>query len=173
MSTEPEGPGRRRRLAFDVAVGLVVVVALATAGLLALSGMKPHQTQASASSSPSAQSSGRASPSTSHSASPSPSRSASPTPAKTPAKPAASPAPPAPTGPPHIMVIVEENNGYGAIIGNSQLPYINSLARTYGLATNWWDVSHPSEPNYLAMISGSVWDNPQDLTPQDETYAGP
>ncbi len=71
------------------------------------------------------------------------------------------------------MVIVEENNSYNAIIGNSQLPYINQLAQQYVLATNWWGVSHPSEPNYLAMISGSIWDNPADLTPQDETYAGP
>ncbi len=71
------------------------------------------------------------------------------------------------------MVIIEENNSFGAIIGNPQLPYINSLAGTYGLATNWWGVSHPSEPNYLAMVSGSIWDNPQDLTPQQKTYAGP
>lgn len=71
------------------------------------------------------------------------------------------------------MVIVEENNSYNAIIGNSQLPYVNSLAQKYVLATNWWGVSHPSEPNYLAMVSGSIWDNPADLTPQDETYAGP
>lgn len=71
------------------------------------------------------------------------------------------------------MVIVEENNSYNAIIGNSQLPYINSLAKKYMLATNWWGVSHPSEPNYLAMMSGSIWDNPADLTPQDRTYAGP
>jgi len=71
------------------------------------------------------------------------------------------------------MVIVEENNSYSAIIGNSQLPYINSLAQKYVLATNWWGVSHPSEPNYLAMVSGSIWDNPADLTPQDETYPGP
>jgi phospholipase C len=71
------------------------------------------------------------------------------------------------------MVIVEENNSYNAIIGNSQLPYINSLAQKYVLATNWWGVSHPSEPNYLAMVSGSIWDNPADLTPQDMTYPGP
>ena len=71
------------------------------------------------------------------------------------------------------MVIVEENNSYNAIVGNSQLPYINSLASQYVLLTNWWGVSHPSEPNYLAMVSGSIWDNPADLTPQDKTYAGP
>jgi len=71
------------------------------------------------------------------------------------------------------MVIVEENNSYSAIIPNSQLPYINSLAQQYVLLTNWWGISHPSEPNYLAMVSGSIWDNPADLTPQDKTYPGP
>jgi acid phosphatase len=70
------------------------------------------------------------------------------------------------------MVIVEENHSYEEVIGNTAMPYLNSLASTYGLATNDSDVSHPSEPNYLAMISGSIWDNPQDLTPQQDSYAG-
>ncbi len=70
------------------------------------------------------------------------------------------------------MVIVEENHSYEEVIGNTAMPYLNSLAATYGLATNYSDVSHPSEPNYLGMMSGSIWDNPADLTPQQETYAG-
>jgi phosphatidylinositol-3-phosphatase len=71
------------------------------------------------------------------------------------------------------MVIVEENHSYEEVIGNAAMPYLNSLAATYGLATNHVDVSHPSEPNYLAMISGSIWNNPPDLTPQQGTYPGP
>lgn len=54
------------------------------------------------------------------------------------------------------MVIVEENHEYSDIIGNSQAPYINSLANSYGLATNWTAVSHPSLPNYMAMSSAST-----------------
>src|ERR687888_338563 len=76
-------------------------------------------------------------------------------------------------GTPHVLVIVEENNSDSAIIGNSQLPYMNSLAQNYGLATNWWGVSHPSLPNYLAMVSGSIWNDPPDTTPSDGTYSGP
>jgi acid phosphatase len=105
----------------------------------------------------------------SHSASPLSGPTASPT---TPPSPTPVQTQP-PSGVPHIMVIVEENNSYNAIIGNSQLPYINSLASQYASLTNWWGVSHPSEPNYLAMVSGSIWTNPADLTPQDQTYAGP
>jgi phosphatidylinositol-3-phosphatase len=73
---------------------------------------------------------------------------------------------------PHVMVIMEENHSIDQIIGNSQAPYINSLANRYGLATDWSDVSHPSLPNYLAYISGSSWGNPADTTPQDATYSG-
>jgi phospholipase C len=82
-------------------------------------------------------------------------------------------APPAPAGgTPHVMVIVEENHSYEQVIGSAAMPYLNSLAGRYGLATNYSAVSNPSEPNYLGMISGSIWDNPADLTPQQETYSG-
>lgn len=64
----------------------------------------------------------------------------------------------------HIFVIVEENHEYGSIIGNVAAPNINRLASSYGLATNYYGVSHPSEPNYVAMLGGSFYsiydDNP-------------
>jgi phosphatidylinositol-3-phosphatase len=72
----------------------------------------------------------------------------------------------------HVMLIVEENHSVDQLIGNTQAPYINSLAARYGLATDWSDVGHPSLPNYLAYISGSVWGSPADTTPQDATYSG-
>jgi acid phosphatase len=56
----------------------------------------------------------------------------------------------------HIYEIVLENHEVGAIIGNSAAPYINSLAKQYGLATNYTAVAHPSLPNYLALWSGST-----------------
>jgi hypothetical protein len=51
--------------------------------------------------------------------------------------------------------ILFENTGYTGIIGNSSAPYINSLANTYGLATNYFAIGHPSAPNYVAMTSGT------------------
>jgi phospholipase C len=54
----------------------------------------------------------------------------------------------------HVIWIWMENHSYGQIIGNSQAPYINSIARSCGLATNYHNVSHPSLPNYLAATSG-------------------
>ena len=83
-----------------------------------------------------------------------------------------SPSPPA-GGAPHVLLIPEENAGYQQVIGNGQLPFINSLAAQYGLASNWFDLSHPSLPNYLALTSGSIWDNPSDASPRDRTYPGP
>jgi hypothetical protein len=56
----------------------------------------------------------------------------------------------------HVYLIVMENKGYTNIVGNSNAPYINSLIADYGLATNYSGVAHPSEPNYLALFSGST-----------------
>ena len=38
----------------------------------------------------------------------------------------------------------------------SRRPYINSLIARYGLATNFYGETHPSEPNYIAMTSGGL-----------------
>ncbi len=76
------------------------------------------------------------------------------------------------TAAPHVMMVLMENNSYEAIVGNSQLPYINSLVNQYG-SVSTTDLSHPSLPNYLGLTSGSIWNDPPDTTPQDQTYAGP
>jgi phosphatidylinositol-3-phosphatase len=62
----------------------------------------------------------------------------------------------APASPAHVMVIVEENGNRSEVIGASNMPYFNSLAAKYGNTTDWNGVSHPSLPNYLALISGST-----------------
>jgi hypothetical protein len=50
-----------------------------------------------------------------------------------------------------------ENRGYAQIIGNTHAPYLNRLAATAGLATKYTGVTHPSQPNYLAAISGGTF----------------
>jgi len=57
----------------------------------------------------------------------------------------------------HIVEIMMENTNYGTIIGNPNAPQINALANQYGLASNYFGVTHPSEPNYLANIAGSFF----------------
>jgi phosphatidylinositol-3-phosphatase len=63
-----------------------------------------------------------------------------------------------------VFVIVLENHSAKSVIGDANTPYITSLAQQYGDAANYYGVTHPSEPNYVAMISGSNWytnnDNP-------------
>jgi hypothetical protein len=49
-----------------------------------------------------------------------------------------------------------ENTGYNSLIGNANAPWINAAARKYGLATNYFGVTHPSQPNYIAATSGST-----------------
>ena len=56
--------------------------------------------------------------------------------------------------PDHIVVVVEENHSYGDVIGNSAMPYINSLAQQYGLATQYYGNAHPSLPNYFMLTTG-------------------
>jgi phosphatidylinositol-3-phosphatase len=58
--------------------------------------------------------------------------------------------------PPNVMVIVEENQGYSNIIGNSQAPYINNLASTYASATQWFGLTDYSLSDYVALISGTT-----------------
>ena len=57
----------------------------------------------------------------------------------------------------HIFVIVEENKGYDQIIGNPKAPNINQLAKTYGLASQFYGIVHPSEANYIVMLGGSTF----------------
>lgn len=56
----------------------------------------------------------------------------------------------------HVVIVVMENHAYNEIIGSPSAPYINSLAATGVNFTQSFAVSHPSEPNYLAMFSGST-----------------
>ena len=58
--------------------------------------------------------------------------------------------------PDHIVVVVEENHGYSEIIDNPEAGYINLLASIGTLFTNFHAVSHPSQPNYFALFSGST-----------------
>jgi len=56
----------------------------------------------------------------------------------------------------HVVIVVEENHGYGQIIGSGQAPYINNtLASGGALLTNYFADTHPSEPNYMILYGGS------------------
>ena len=73
--------------------------------------------------------------------------------------------------PAHVVVVIEENHSYSQIIGSSSAPYINSLATQGALFTNSHGVTHPSEPNYLALFSGSTQGVIDDSCPHTFTTA--
>jgi phospholipase C len=56
----------------------------------------------------------------------------------------------------HVFVIMMENTGFDTLIGNSNAPFINAAAANNGLANNYFGVTHPSQPNYIAATSGST-----------------
>ena len=89
-------------------------------------------------------------------------------PAPVSAAPAASPpathAPAAAGGVSKILVIMEENHGTAEVFP-SGMPYLWHLARRYGYASDWSAITHPSLPNYLAIFSGSAFNDPPDCGP--------
>jgi hypothetical protein len=58
--------------------------------------------------------------------------------------------------PDHIVIVIEENKSFSQIIGNHEAPYINKLAKRGALFTQSYGVTHPSQPNYLALFAGST-----------------
>ncbi|WP_045695989.1 alkaline phosphatase family protein [Streptomyces rubellomurinus] len=59
--------------------------------------------------------------------------------------------------PDHVIVVVMENHSYSQIIGSSSAPYINNTLKAGGAnLTQSYAITHPSEPNYYALFSGST-----------------
>lgn len=65
----------------------------------------------------------------------------------------------------HVFLVIEENHGYSAVIGSSSMPWLNSLASQFGLATNYYANSHPSIGNYFMLTTGQ-------LVTTDDSFTG-
>jgi hypothetical protein len=57
----------------------------------------------------------------------------------------------------HIFVIVLENHSRDGVVGSPSMPRLTALARAHGVARNYYGVTHPSQPNYIAMIGGDTF----------------
>jgi hypothetical protein len=57
----------------------------------------------------------------------------------------------------HIVVVVMENREASDILGNPEAPFINSLARKYTRTSAYYAITHPSLPNYIALLGGSTF----------------
>jgi phosphatidylinositol-3-phosphatase len=63
----------------------------------------------------------------------------------------------------HVWIITEENHSYEKVIGNSSMPYYNSLANKYALATQYYANRHSSLPALMWLVAG------QDVTTNNNT----
>ena len=57
--------------------------------------------------------------------------------------------------PDHVVLVMEENQNYSAVYAAPTAPYLNSLARRGAVFTNSHALTHPSQPNYLALFAGT------------------
>ena len=86
-----------------------------------------------------------------------PLRSVTSAPAASTPPPTVSPRPPHPAPRwQHVVVLVLENSDATSIIGNPQAPYLNEFARSGINLTDMHAETHPSQPNYVALLSGST-----------------
>ena len=63
-----------------------------------------------------------------------------------------------------VFLVVEENHSFSDVIGNSAMPYLNSLASQHSLGTQYFANAHPSLPNYFMLTVGRPETNNNDFT---------
>lgn len=63
----------------------------------------------------------------------------------------------------HVVVVLEENESYSAVIGSTSMPYLNSLASQNALATQYYANVHPSIGNYFMLTTGQLVTNNDSL----------
>ncbi|MGA5299759.1 alkaline phosphatase family protein [Nucisporomicrobium flavum] len=89
--------------------------------------------------------------------------------------PSASSAAPPKAGYSKVLVIAEENHGYDQVIGSPDAPYLNELARTYGMAGHFdagYPAQCPSLAAYILMTSGSTAGICDDRAPKAHPLPG-
>jgi phosphatidylinositol-3-phosphatase len=65
-----------------------------------------------------------------------------------------------------VVVVILENEHRSSIIGSADAPYLNTLATRGANLTRSYGVTHPSQPNYLALFSGSTQGVTSNACPQ-------
>jgi hypothetical protein len=75
----------------------------------------------------------------------------------------------------HVIFVIFENHSYNQIMGNSAAPYLNSLVSDSATAlfTQSYAMTHPSQPNYLMLFSGSDQGVTNDDVPKNLPFTSP
>jgi phosphatidylinositol-3-phosphatase len=64
-----------------------------------------------------------------------------------------------PTQSGHIVLVIEENQSYATVAGDSAWPNLNQLIANGALATNYYANTHPSIGNYFMLTTGKILTN--------------
>jgi phosphatidylinositol-3-phosphatase len=64
-----------------------------------------------------------------------------------------------------VVIVMLENASYSDVIGATSMPYLNSLAQKYALATKYYANTHPSIGNYFMLTTGQILTN-------DDAFSG-
>jgi hypothetical protein len=75
--------------------------------------------------------------------------------------------------PTRVAVLVLENHEVGGILDDPSAPYLSSLARKHAVATRAFALTHPSLPNYIALVAGRTAGITTDCVPSDCPVRGP
>jgi phosphatidylinositol-3-phosphatase len=68
-----------------------------------------------------------------------------------------------------VLIVVEENHSFSEVIGNSNMPYLNQLASSYGLAAEYFADAHSSLLDYFVLTTGETIAT----AAQGDSYPGP
>jgi phosphatidylinositol-3-phosphatase len=66
----------------------------------------------------------------------------------------------------HVVIVLGENTNYTTSYNSTNMPYLTSLANTYGLGVNYYSDTHPSIGNYLNLATGNILTDDDSETPQ-------
>jgi phosphatidylinositol-3-phosphatase len=66
----------------------------------------------------------------------------------------------------HVVIVLGENKTYSESYNSTNMPYLTSLANSYGLGTNYYSDTHPSIGNYLNLATGRIITDDDSETPK-------
>ena len=66
----------------------------------------------------------------------------------------------------HVVIVLGENRAYSETYNPTHMPYLTSLANSYGLGTNYYSDTHPSIGNYLNLATGKIITDDDSETPK-------
>jgi len=66
----------------------------------------------------------------------------------------------------NVVIVVGENQNYSTSYNSGNMPFLTSLANTYGLGVNYYSDTHPSIGNYLNLATGNILTDDDSQTPQ-------